>query len=392
MRGTCSMRGKRYISRAICSGVCMVLVGIAPLLRAELPPEPIPNVMSLAVPYPDSYAVVHDFAFSGLIDSKFSLVDTRTQRFKGMMSAGQFATLDWSMQRRKFYVGETIHTRGSRGTRQDLITVYDFENLSVVKEIELPPRRMNVVVNESATAITPDDRFLLVFNLNPATSVTVVDLEQEAVVNEIQMPGCTLIYPQASGGYFSLCGNGGLMSIGMDAQGRETSRWSSPVFNDIDADPLSEKAALIGGVWYFITYAGEVQPVDTSVGEPAIMPRWWLTTEAEREANWRPAGWHGKAAHAQGMLWVAMSPDGYNGSHKDPAAEVWLFDVKSQQRKARIALKVPALSIAASDGAQPRLLVVNIEGSLDVYDGLSGAYIHSINAMGDTPYFVHAID
>ena len=57
-----------------------------------------------------------------------------------------------------------------------------------------------------------------------------------------------------------------------------------------------------------------------------------------------------------------------------------------------VELKVPALSIGASAGDDPKLLVVNIEGSLDVYDGLSGKYVHSINALGDTPYFVHAID
>ena len=34
---------------------------------AELQPEPIPNVEKLPLPYPGSFAVVHDFAFSGLI-------------------------------------------------------------------------------------------------------------------------------------------------------------------------------------------------------------------------------------------------------------------------------------------------------------------------------------
>ncbi len=372
--------------------IALALSALATPVNAELQPEPIPNVEKLSLPYPGSYAVVHDFAFSGLIDSKFGLVDTATRRFKGMMSAGQFATIDWSMQRQKFYVGETIHTRGSRGTRQDLVTVYDFENLAVVKEIELPPKRMNVVVNESATAITPDDRFMLVFNMNPATSVTVIDLDKEAVVGEIQTPGCTLLYPQSQGGFFTLCGNGGLVSIGMDDNGNETSRWSSQPFNDIDNDPLSEKAALVGDVWYFITYAGEVQPIDVSGERPELLPRWWLTSADERAGNWRPAGWHGKAPHDDGLLWVAMTPNGYNGSHKDPASHVWLYDVASRERKAEIELKVPALSITASAGDNPRLLVVNIEGSLDVYDGLSGAYVHSINALGDTPYIVHAID
>ena len=115
-------------------------------VTAELKPEPIPNIEKLAVPYPPTYAVVHDFAFGSLIDSSFGLVDTATRRFKGMFSAGQFATIDHSVARREFYIGETLHSHGSRGQRQDLITVYDFENLDIVKEIKLPPKRMNAVI------------------------------------------------------------------------------------------------------------------------------------------------------------------------------------------------------------------------------------------------------
>ena len=84
-------------------------------VRAELQPEPVPNVLSLATPYPDTYAVVHDFAFFNLIDSKFALVDIESRRFKGMLSAGQFATINLSNSRQEFYVGETLHSRGSRG-------------------------------------------------------------------------------------------------------------------------------------------------------------------------------------------------------------------------------------------------------------------------------------
>ncbi len=359
---------------------------------AELKPEPIPNVEKLDVPYPPTYAVVHDFAFGSLIDSSFGLVDTATRRFKGMMSAGQFATVDHSVARREFYVGETLHSHGSRGTRQDLITVYDFENLDVVTEIKLPPKRMNVVINESATGITSDDKFLLVLNMNPATSVTVIDLDKHEIVSEIQTPGCSLIYPDMQGGFFTLCGNGGLVSIGLDAAGQEASRWSSDPFNDIDNDPLSEKSARINGVWQFVSYAGEVQPVDTNSGQPAFGERWRLTSEAERADNWRPAGWHGKAGHDAGLLWVGMTPEGYNGSHKDPAPEVWRFDVGKRERVGRIALQTPALSITVSKGDAPKLLVVNIAGSLDVYDALSGDYVHSIHALGETPYMVHAVD
>lgn len=371
-----------------CCAACFLMLSFC--ARAELQPEPIPNIETLATPYPGTYALVHDLAFGSLIDSSFGLVDTKTRRFKGMLSAGQFATVDYSIARQEFYVGETLHTRGSRGTRQDVLAIYDFANLSLVAEIDLPPKRMNVVVNESSTAITSGGRFMLVSNMNPATSVSVVDLAERQFVGEIQTPGCSLVYPDTRGGFFTLCGNGGLVAIGLDEQGREASRWSSKPFNDIDEDPLSEKGAFINGIWQLVSYKGEVQPVDVTGDEPQLLPRWWLSNAQERAANWRPAGWHGKAGLDSGLLWVAMTPDGYEGSHKDPATEVWLFDVKTHARKGRIKLKVPAFSITANTAEQ--LLVVNIEGSLDVYAGRTGDYVHSIHALGETPYMVHAIE
>jgi len=372
---------------------CIAVIAVASALtgavsvHAELQPEPIPNVEVIPVPYPASYALVHDFA-----DSKFGLYDTETQRSKGMLSAGQFATVDISMQRQRFYIGETVYTRGTRGIRQDILAIYDFANLALVGEVDLPTKRLNVVINKSATAITADDKFMLVFNMNPATSVTVIDLDKESVASEIQVPGCSLIYPHAAGGFFTLCGNGGLVSIALDEHGQESGRWASEPFNDIDADPLSEKAAQVNDIWYFVSYAGEVQPIDATGDQPKALSRWWLTSEDERAENWRPAGWHGKAGHAEGLLWVAMAPDGYNGSHKDPAPEVWLFSTNSGERLNRMKLKVPAISIAVGgSGDALQLLVINTEGSLDVYDARNGEYQHSVHTLGSTPMMVHAL-
>ena len=358
---------------------------------ADLAPEPIPNVKAIATPYPGSYAMVHDFAFGSLIDSKFSLVDTETRRFIGMLSAGQFATVNHALGRQEFYVGETIHTRGTRGERQDIVAIYDFANLALVAEIDLPPRRANTVINKANSAVTADERFLLIWNQNPGTSVTVIDLDRREIVNEVPAPGCALVYPDAARGFMMLCGNGTLLNVKLDEAGQPSCTESSAPFNDIDADPLSEKASKINGIWHFVTYGGEVQPVDASAAEAVIGARWWLTNTEERAQNWRPAGWHGTAGHDSGLLWVGMTPDGYPGSHKDPAPEIWLFDVETKARVARFDLRVPALSIGASAHDDPRLLVVNIEGQLDIYDGRSGAYLRSIGALGETPYMVHPI-
>ncbi len=380
------MESNRIIAR-----IGLLLLLAWPMAAADLQPEPVPNVLKLAVPYPQTYAMVHDFAFGSLIDSSFSLVDIETRRFKGMLSAGQFATIDYSLSRNEFYVGETIYSRGVRGQRQDLVAIYDFANLALQAEIELPPRRANTVTNRGNTALTSDERFLLIWNQNPGTSVAVIDLEQRALVGEIATPGCALVYPDEARGFMMLCGDGKLLAVRLDEAGGEAGRWTSDLFNDIDNDPLSEKAVKIAGVWHFVSFAGAVQPVDVSGDRPRFLDTWWLADDTERANNWRPAGWHWTAGNDAGHLWVGMTPNGYVGSHKDPAPEAWLFDANTGKRSARFALRVPALTFDATKGRQPKLLAVNIEGELDVYNGLDGTWLHTIGALGETPFLVHAI-
>ena len=195
----------------------------------------------------------------------------------------------------------------------------------------MPPRRANTVINLANAALTADEKFLLVWNQNPGTSVTVIDLDERAVAGEIATPGCSLVYPDQTGGFVMLCGDGKLLAVTLDAAGAEAGRWSSEAFNDIDNDPLSEKAAKVAGVWHFVSYQGQVQPIDVSGNTPRILKKWWLTSAEQRADNWRPAGWHWTAGHDAGRLWVGMTPDGYQGSHKDPAPEVWLFDTDTRR-------------------------------------------------------------
>ncbi len=371
----------------------LVLLAFTAHVNAQSYPEPLPAepIMvseSLDTPYPASYAVVHDFAFGSLMDSAFSLVDTQTGRFKGMMSAGNFATFDVSVDRQEMYIGETYYSRGSRGDRSDLVTVYDMKNLERLAEIELPLKRAAIVVNKAATGITDSGKFLLVFNLTPATSVSVIDLDARKVVNEIESPGCSLVYPTVKDDFFMLCGDGAALLISLDSTGQVKSRSKSKPFIDIDNDPLSEKSSKIGDTWFFVSFHGMLQTISAK-GEP--MDTWSLLSDEERTNGWRPAGWHWTASHPDGLLWVGMTPDGYEGSHKDPASEVWLFDIKKKARLSRIKLNEPAMAIDVSLEEEPRLLVVNTAGALDVYNAETGKYQNSVKDLGSSPYQVHRL-
>jgi len=386
---------KNPVRRTTLAGLVLTL-GLGAVTTAAqefpdpLPNEPIPAVASLKTPYPASYALVHDFGFGSLIDSAYAVVDTETRKFMGMLSGGNFATVNWSADRGEIYIGETYYSRGTRGERSDLLSIYDMADLSLIKEVDLPKKRAAIVVHKNAVTVTDSGKFMLVFNLNPGTSVSVVDLDKQSFVGEISTPGCSLTYPTRKHDFFMLCGDGSILNISLDNRGKEKSRARTEPFIDIDNDPLSEKASKVGDDWHFISFKGAVQPVTSARKGAAAGNGWSLTTDEERAANWRPAGWHWTAA-LNNQLWVGMTPNGYDGSHKDPNTEVWLFDTKTRQRLKRIKLNTMGLSIDVTAEDQPRLLVVNIEGSLDVYDALSGDYLRSIHDLGASPYQVHRL-
>jgi methylamine dehydrogenase heavy chain len=228
--------------------------------------------------------------------------------------------------------------------------------------------------------------------MNPATSVTVIDLDARAVAGEIPTPGCALVYETAERGFFMLCGDGSLLAIALDERGQALEPARSAPFIDIDADPLSEKSSRIGTNWYFVSYAGRVQTIAGDAVVPRVADTWWLTDEAERRTGWRPAGWHWTAGHPDGRLFVGMTPKGYPGSHKDPAPEVWVFDTAHRTRIARIALATPAIAIEVTADTAPRLVVANAAGTVDVYDANTGEHLNTLYDVGETPYMIHRIE
>jgi len=63
-----------------------------------------------------------------------------------------------------------------------------------------------------------------------------------------------------------------------------------------------------------------------------------------------------------------MHPKGTEGSHKNPAKEIWVFDLASGKRIARVPGS-NAIAIAVSRNDQPRLYAIDgLKMALVVYD------------------------
>ena len=365
------------------------------------PPPPLPIektgiVESLPKTYPESWFLVHDAAFFSMSDGKVYVIDTAAEtvaeQVKGTFNVVLMGNILQSEKRAEIYAVETFHSRGTRGDRLDVVTVWDQENLSAVDEIILPgAKRFMGMPQRYAMLLMNNDRWLAVANFSPATSVTLIDLDKREIINQIATPGCTFTYPTGKLGFSSLCADGRFMSTELDSAGQVVAQTRTEPFFSSDDSPIYERPAVIGDTAYFPTIAGLVFPVDMSgevakVGEP-----WHLVPEAERGENWAPGGIGLIDRDDNGRFYIIMHPDAKDGSYQGGGPEVWVYDAARQQRVKRIPVKEWGLSLAVSRGKQPVLMVVNPgDMSLEMYDPESGEFIRKITDFGQqTPLMVH---
>ena len=146
----------------------------------------------------------------------YSLVDVADDRFLGLIGVAQTrrpAAIEYSPDGTSLFLVETFYTRGNRGERTDTVTIFDTHTRGVAGEVVIPAKRALLLVVEGTLALTDNGRFLGVFNLTPATSISVVDIEKREFVGEISTPGCSLVFPAGELSYMMICANGDLLTV-----------------------------------------------------------------------------------------------------------------------------------------------------------------------------------
>ena len=98
-------------------------------------------------------------------------------------------------------------------------------------------------------------------------------------------------------------------------------------------------------------------------------------------SHWRPSGWQILASDEQKLLYALMQADAHEGTHKDPATEVWVYNVATKARVKRLRLVRPGSSIALTHVADP-LLLVQAGERLDVYQAGDGSLVRSLDLPG----------
>ncbi len=350
-------------------------------------------VEKLPAQWPASWILVHDFHFNSILDGRVMIIDTASvdRPVRGMVRAAQFANMLASSSRREILTSETFYSRLTQGVRTDVVSIWDMVTLLPKGEIVLPGgKRQQSVTYPQLFQFTNGQKWALVANFTPAQSVSVLDLDARKIISEIDLPGCAQLYPTGVRGFSSFCADGSLFSVALGPDGKAVTSKVVENVHDIDNQPMFGTPAWQGQTAWFVSYRGRIQGFDFSGEVGKALPGAFDLGSAEGAApEWRPGGWQVIANDAAGKLYVLMSPNGREGSHKDGGTEVWVADPASKTRTARIALRSVALAIGLTKDAKPNLIVARADGEIDVHDAATGAFLRSLGkAGGDNPILI----
>jgi methylamine dehydrogenase heavy chain len=335
---------------------------------------------------------VSDVAISHIVDGRMFIVDGATLKYQGTIGTGFVGLATLSPDRSEIYVATTYLAKLNRGTRTDQVDVYDSQTLRIKAEIEIPPKHAQALPYKGVIAVTPDGRFILVQNATPASSIAVVDRKAAKHVAEIPTPGCWGILPAASANnrFSTVCGDGSLLTITLDAQGKSADEQRSEQLFDPDKNPVYTQTEHDGDTYYFLSFYGDVLTANLGGPRATVGEHWSLLDASDRAQNWRPGGYQPFAVHpATGRLYVAMHPNGTEGSHKDPAAEIWAFDLASKQRVARVTGN-NAVALAVSHDATPKLFAIDpLAPGLVRYDTAPAlGFAQRMDGFGEAPILI----
>jgi methylamine dehydrogenase heavy chain len=367
----------------------LTTLGLAAPALADLEPEISKTIPAITA---KNRIYAADIAINHIGDGKLHIVDADSGRYLGMIGIGFAGQLALSNDKSEILVATGYLSRGQRGDRVDLIEVWDADTMNFKYEIPISDKRAMALQYEGLLRLSADGRWLFSQNATPATSVTVIDMKAKKMVGEIAMPGCWAIYPVQSDAkrFASLCGDGTIQTVTIDDSGKEAARKTSAKVFDADADAWFMQGEQVGDDYYFVSFKGNVVKVNVAGESASVAETWPLASKAEMQKGWRPGGYQPLAVHGDSnRLYVTMHPGGVEGSHKNPAKQIWAFDTKTHKRVARMPGHA-AISLEPSpDGS--RLYAIDIEkASIVIFDQIGAKSKVRTVQVGEIPIQLEA--
>lgn len=377
---SCALRAGRWALYA-------AMAASAGLARADLPVEELKGGTRLPPATPHRLYVM-DAVFNHLVDSRVNIYDGDTMKFLGLVPTSFNGHMTVSADGKDIYVMTTYYERLNRGKRTDVVEAWDAETLTPKFEVPIPQKRAQALNYRNYLRQSTDGGLLLVQNATPASSVTVVDLKTRQFADEVTAAaGCwsIIVLPSRPRSFASICGDGALLTVDLDQAGKPMGQQRSQPMFEPEKDPIFTHTENLGNTFYFVSYNGNVYSADFS-GKDAVFGKPWSLLDASgKDQGWRPGGYNLLAVNqASKRLYVGMHPNGAEGSHKTPAAEIWVYDLATRKRVARVPGK-NALSMSVSQDDQPRLYTLD-GGNVNIYDAAPAAPVFkgTIQAAGET--------
>jgi methylamine dehydrogenase heavy chain len=356
----------------------VLAVFAGPAYGAPLPPETVGRT-ALPEPQPSWFTMLGR-------DASY-IFDAADGEMKGLISHSGFSPAIVSLPSRKeAYVVESYYSRGVTGTRSDVLTVVDLADLSTKAEIEIPAKTAALSFRHHI-GLLGDERHVVVFNMTPAQSVSVVDVVERRFVGEIAIPGCAIIMPAGPRGFLTICGDGTLQLIRLDERGAEAARVRSKPFFEVEKDAVFDRVVQTAGGWLLVSHEGLVREVSVEGDRIKVGEAWSMLDEDDRKdtekgVGWRPGGAQPFTMHRGTSLLYSLMHEGKVDTQDENGTEIWVFDTERRRRVARIELPVEASNILASQEPAPRLYVYDKDSKLHIYDGRRLRLLRTIEKPG----------
>ena len=338
----------------------------AALAADPLPPEKI----GVAVPPPPTPHRLYltDLQIAHITDGVVHIVDGQSFKYLGMFSTGLFGITALTSDSSEMLVASTYYTKRNRGDRFDQLDAFDTKTFALKKEIQIPPKHAMALPYKGTLAPSLDDAWVFIQNATPLSSVTVVDHKAWKVTAEIPTLGCWIVLPSQSNPrrFATLCGDGTVVTVTLNEKGDAATQARSEKLFDPEKDPLFVQGERVGDSYYFVSYEGNVKVINVGGDVAKLEDSWSLLDDADKKAGWKPGGYQLQAIHTPTKrLFVGMHDGAKNGSHKNPAKEIWVYDLATKKRIQR-APGSNSIAMALTKEAKPTLYA---------YDGINMNFV-----------------
>ncbi|WP_045836369.1 methylamine dehydrogenase (amicyanin) large subunit [Hyphomicrobium sp. 99] len=292
-----------------------------------------------------------------------------------------------------FAVAGTVFSRVSHGKRDDYIEVYDAQSHNVIADIDIPEVRMLVNTYPWMTALTPDNKNILLYQFSPSPGVGLVDLEAKKFVKMMDVPDCYHVFPVSSDTFYMHCREGHMLKATFDKDGNITTT-KTKVLNPedkhvINTPAFSEKAKRL--VWP--TYDGTIYQVDFTGGDAKFLDSFEAFTADEKAEGWAQGGWVTVAYHRPSDQIYLLADQRAKWTHKYSSRFVFVYDAKTGKRLNKIALDHEINSIAVSSDDNPQLYGISShDRTLYIYDAKTGKQTSKVGELGQVPLIVTTTD